>query len=87
MLDAAFRRYCETLLLAISHRGAHEYIGIAFLNIHQPAMARQQQASLEKSAASNATSINLFPALLPHINPLHPQRSVKPKIWRIQAWT
>ena len=75
------------LLLAISHRGLHEYIGIFFLNAHQPAMAGQQQAMLEKSAAGNATSINLVPALLPHLKSLHLQRSDKPKIRGIRKWT
>ncbi len=47
-LDLAFRHYHEALRLDPKHRGAHEYIGEAYLLAGNKAKAEQHLAELEK---------------------------------------
>ena len=46
-LDEAFRHYREALRLNPRHRGAHEYIGEAFLMVNDLAQAEAHLAALE----------------------------------------
>ena len=46
--DLAFKHYNEALKLDPSHRGAHEYIGEAYLLTGDKAKARQHLAALER---------------------------------------
>jgi Flp pilus assembly protein TadD len=46
-LKLAFARYERALALDPSHRGAHEYIGEAYLQDHQPEQARKHLQRLE----------------------------------------
>jgi tetratricopeptide (TPR) repeat protein len=45
-LDEAFKHYKRALAIDPSHRGAHEYIGEAYLMAGQPQMAEQHLKSL-----------------------------------------
>lgn len=47
-LARAFEHYKIALRLNPQHKGAHEYIGEAYLMDHQPAMAEQHLVALEK---------------------------------------
>ena len=47
-LDGAFRHYFRALELDPSHRGAHEYLGRAYLMTDQPAKAVELLAKLER---------------------------------------
>ncbi len=47
-LPRAFEHYRLALRLDPRHRGAHEYIGEAYLQDHQPALALQHLQSLEQ---------------------------------------
>lgn len=47
-IDDALREYEIALDLDPNHKGAHEYIGIAYLSAKQPDKARQHLASLER---------------------------------------
>jgi len=47
-LEPAFRHYLRALQLNPRHRGAHEYIGEAYLLADQPAKAEEHLAALEK---------------------------------------
>jgi Flp pilus assembly protein TadD len=47
-LDLAFRHYGRALELNPRHRGAHEYIGEAFLMVNNLAKAEEHLAALEK---------------------------------------
>jgi len=46
--DVAFRHYQRALQLNPRHRGAHEYIGEAYLLVNDPARAEEHLAALEK---------------------------------------
>jgi tetratricopeptide (TPR) repeat protein len=48
MLDPAFKHYQRALQLDPRHRGAHEYIGEAYLMVNDPAKAEEHLAALEK---------------------------------------
>ena len=48
-MDAAFRHYFRALELNPSHKGAHEYIGRAYLMVDQPGKAREHLRLLEKA--------------------------------------
>ena len=47
-LEPAFKHYLRALQLNPRHRGAHEYIGEAYLLANQPARAEEHLAALEK---------------------------------------
>ncbi len=47
-LELAFRHYQKALQLNPRHRGAHEYVGEAYLIVHNPAKAAEHLAVLEK---------------------------------------
>ena len=47
-LDRAFEHYGKALRLNPRHRGAHEYIGEAYLMVNNPAKAAEHLAALEK---------------------------------------
>jgi Flp pilus assembly protein TadD len=47
-LDRAFEHYRKALSLNPRHRGAHEYIGEAYLMVNDPAKAAEHLAALEK---------------------------------------
>ena len=47
-LDLAFRHYQRALQLNPRHRGAHEYIGEAYLIVHNLAKAEEHLAALHK---------------------------------------
>jgi Flp pilus assembly protein TadD len=46
--DLAFKHYDRALALNPRHRGAHEYLGEAFLLVNQPAKAEEHLAALQK---------------------------------------
>lgn len=48
-MDEAFRYYSRALQLNPSHRGAHEYIGRAYLMVDKPEKAREHLRLLEKA--------------------------------------
>ncbi len=47
-MDDAFRNYKIALQMNPNHRGAHEYVGEAYLITNNPAIAEQHLAALEK---------------------------------------
>ena len=47
-LDSSFRHYNEALRIDPKHRGAHEYIGEAYLKAGQPEKAAEHLARLEQ---------------------------------------
>lgn len=47
-LDAAFKHYRRALELNPRHRGAHEYMGEAYLLVNNPAKAEEHLAALQK---------------------------------------
>lgn len=47
-MQAVFQHYEEALRIDPRHRGAHEYIGEAYLMVDQPAKAREHLAALDK---------------------------------------
>ena len=47
-LDLVFKHYNEALRIDPKHRGAHEYIGEAYLMIGNPAKAKEHLAALDK---------------------------------------
>lgn len=47
-LDAAFKAYDQALTIKPDHRGAHEYIGEAYLMTNNPAKAEEHLATLAK---------------------------------------
>jgi Flp pilus assembly protein TadD len=47
-MDDAFRNYKIALQMNPNHRGAHEYVGEAYLMTNNPAMAEQHLAALER---------------------------------------
>ena len=51
-LDAAFETYEKALALDPAHRGAHEYIGEAYLLVGNPAKAEEHLARLKEICAS-----------------------------------
>jgi tetratricopeptide (TPR) repeat protein len=52
-LDNSFRHYKEALRIDPKHRGAHEYIGQAYLKANQPDKAGEHLAQLEKLCGKN----------------------------------
>lgn len=48
-MDEAFRHYFRALELNPSHKGAHEYIGRAYLMVDKPEKAREHLRLLEKA--------------------------------------
>ena len=52
-MDDAFRNYKIALQMNPNHRGAHEYVGEAYLITNNPAMAEQHLAALEKICGKN----------------------------------
>src|SRR5215813_7594319 len=46
--DLAFRHYQRALQLNPRHRGAHEYVGEAYLMVHKLAKAEEHLAALQK---------------------------------------
>lgn len=52
-LDNSFRHYKEALRIDPKHRGAHEYIGQAYLKAGQPEQAAEHLATLEKLCGKN----------------------------------
>jgi Flp pilus assembly protein TadD len=47
-LELAFRHYQRALMLNPRHRGAHEYVGEAYLIVHNLAKAEEHLAALQK---------------------------------------
>ena len=47
-MDLAFRHYARALELDPRHRGAHEYVGEAYLIVDNPAKAEEHLAALQK---------------------------------------
>jgi len=47
-MDLAFKHYAKALALNPAHRGAHEYVGEAYLMVRNPAKAREHLAALDK---------------------------------------
>ena len=47
-LDLAFKHYNEALRLAPKHRGAHEYIGEAYLRVGNVHKAREHLTQLDR---------------------------------------
>lgn len=52
-MDDAFRNYKIALQMNPNHRGAHEYVGEAYLITNNPAMAEEHLAVLEKICGKN----------------------------------
>jgi Flp pilus assembly protein TadD len=47
-MEESFKQYNIALKLDPKHKGAHEYIGVAYLKSNQPEKAKEHLASLEK---------------------------------------
>ena len=47
-MDLVFKHYGEALRINPKHRGAHEYIGEAYLMVGNPAKAKEHLAQLDK---------------------------------------
>ena len=47
-MDESFKQYGIALKLDPNHKGAHEYIGVAYLKVNQPEKAKEHLASLAK---------------------------------------
>ena len=47
-MDLVFKHYREALRINPKHRGAHEYIGEAYLMVGNPAKAKEHLAQLDK---------------------------------------
>jgi tetratricopeptide (TPR) repeat protein len=47
-MDLAFKHYNEALRIEPKHRGAHEYIGEAYLMVGNPGKAKEHLAQLDK---------------------------------------
>jgi len=47
-MDESFRQYNLALKLDPDHKGANEYIGVAYLKVNQPDKAKEHLARLEK---------------------------------------
>ena len=47
-MDESFAAYRQALTLDPAHRGAHEYIGVAYLKVRQPEKAREHLAALDR---------------------------------------
>ncbi len=47
-MDLVFKHYTEALRLDPQHRGAHEYIGEAYLMVNNVAKAREHLATLDR---------------------------------------
>jgi tetratricopeptide (TPR) repeat protein len=47
-MDVVFKHYSEALRIDPKHRGAHEYIGEAYLLVGNPAKAKEHLAALDK---------------------------------------
>ena len=52
-MDESFANYGKALALEPNHRGANEYIGVAYLKVKQPAKAQEHLARLEKICGKN----------------------------------
>jgi tetratricopeptide (TPR) repeat protein len=52
-MDESFTAYGKALELDPNHKGAHEYIGIAYLKAKQPDKAKEHLARLEKICGTN----------------------------------
>ena len=52
-MEESFVNYGRALALDPSHRGANEYIGVAYLKVKQPAKAQEHLARLEKICGKN----------------------------------
>lgn len=52
-MDDAFRNYKIALQMNPNHRGAHEYVGEAYLITNNPTMAEQHLAALERICGKN----------------------------------
>ena len=52
-LDKAFTAYNNALRLDPKHKGAHEYIGIAYLQLKQPAKAQEHLVALKGICGDN----------------------------------
>jgi Flp pilus assembly protein TadD len=48
MMDDSFKHYNEALKLEPKHKGAHEYIGVAYLKTNQPEKAKEHLAKLDQ---------------------------------------
>jgi Tfp pilus assembly protein PilF len=48
MMDLSFKHYDEALKLEPNHKGANEYIGVAYLKVNKPEKAKEHLAKLEK---------------------------------------
>jgi Flp pilus assembly protein TadD len=53
-MDDAFAAYDRALAIDPNHRGALEYLGVAYLKVNQPAKAQEQLAKLENLVGRNA---------------------------------
>jgi len=52
-LDKAFAAYNNALRIDPKHKGAHEYIGVAYLIVKQPAKAQEHLAALKAICGDN----------------------------------
>nr|WP_297357873.1 tetratricopeptide repeat protein [uncultured Caldimonas sp.] len=52
-MDDSFRHYARALELQPDHRGAHEYVGIAYLKVGNPAKAEEHLARLQQICGAN----------------------------------
>ena len=46
-MDASFKHHHTALKLDPDHKGAHKYIGVAYLKVNQPKKAKEHLAKLE----------------------------------------
>jgi hypothetical protein len=72
-MNLVFSEYAEALRLDPKHRGAHEYLGEAYLQINEVAKAREQLATLSKLCTFGCEEYSDLKKSLKQYELAHPQ--------------
>ena len=72
-MDLVFAEYQEALRLDPKHRGAHEYLGEAYLQVNNLAKAREQLALLDKLCLFGCEEYSDLKQALKQYEATHPQ--------------
>jgi cytochrome c-type biogenesis protein CcmH/NrfG len=72
-MNLVFSEYAEALRLDPKHRGAHEYLGEAYLQINEVAKAREQLAALSKLCTFGCEEYSDLKQSLKQYELAHPQ--------------
>jgi Tfp pilus assembly protein PilF len=72
-MSLVFSEYAEALRIDPKHRGAHEYLGEAYLQINEVSKAREQLASLSKLCAFGCEEYSDLKQSLKQYESAHPQ--------------